>query len=153
MSGAAAPVTIRICARWARWMLVAALLILPGCASEPRVPHESSDGKRPSGSIRAMPNPIQVCGEENFRNNAGRTGVTRLSWVSTETVTVEVHVGSPAGPLFSRSESSGTEITGNWVLDGHVFYLQDVSHHEPLTPLTTIATVTVRHTKAGCPPS
>jgi hypothetical protein len=94
-----------------------------------------------------------VCGEENFRNNAGRTGVTRLSWESSGTTAVEVHVGSPAGPLFSRSGSAGSETTGNWVLDGHVFYLEDVSTHEPLTPLTTLATVTVRHTKTGCPPS
>jgi hypothetical protein len=103
-------------------------------------------GRRSTGSISATPNPIQVCG----RGNA-LTGLTTLSWTSTGTTVVEVHVDSPAGSLFSRSGPSGSAMTGNWVVDGQVFYLQDVSNNEPLTPLTTLASVTIKHTSEGCP--
>src|SRR5438067_510601 len=76
---------------------------------------------------------------------------TTLSCTATGTSVVEVHVNSPTGALFSRSGASGTATTGQWVSDGVVFYLQDVSGGLPLTSANTLATVTVGVTSAGCP--
>jgi hypothetical protein len=117
----------------------------PGIKQSPEVKQPVGVNERPAGSITASPNPIRVCAD-------ALTGVTNLSWTSNGTTIVEVHVDSPAGPLLSRTGSSGSTTTGDWVVNGQVFYLQDVSHDEPLTPLTTIASVTVKHTQEGCPP-
>jgi hypothetical protein len=130
-------------------MARAALTAASACSSD-TLPSERAH------SIVATPNPIQVCGEtgelaaRDKRFHFVKTGVTTLSWTSTGTREVEIHVGSPAGLLFSRSGSSGSSTTRNWVEDGYVFYMQDTSRGEPLTPLTTLATVTVRLTTAGC---
>ena len=95
-----------------------------------------------TGSISASPNPIQAC---------DGLGVTTLTWTSTAGL-VEVHVNSPAGPLFSQSGSgTASSTTGKWVVDGTVFYLQDVSGGLPLTSANTLATVTVTLTTNGCP--
>jgi len=127
-------------------ILTASTLFLVSCSKQPvSSPPVREESKGPKGSITAVPNPVKVCGE-------ALTGSTGLSWTSEGTTEVEVHVDSPAGALFSRSLPSGSATTGNWVVNGQVFYLQDVSKNEPLTPLTTIATVTVNHTKEGCPP-
>jgi len=129
-------------------IVIAIVLFLTGCSKKPpesQLQTDRSGNKRPTGSITASPNPIRVCGE-------ALTGVTSLTWTSEGTTSVEVHVDSPAGALLSRSTASGSANTGNWVVNGQVFYLQDVSNNEPLTPLTTIATVTVTHTKEGCQP-
>ena len=96
-----------------------------------------------TGSISANPNPIQVCDGSAF-------GITTLSWSSTGTSVVEVRVGSPDGPLFTRANPSGSSTTGKWVGDGTQFFLQDVSGGRPLTSLNTIATVTVRLNTSGC---
>jgi GT2 family glycosyltransferase len=88
-----------------------------------------------TGSIEADPNPV--------KDWSGQV-VTTLTWQSRRTTEVEVHVGSPCGPLFARSESSGRCATEAWARDGMVFYLQDVSHQQPLTSRHTLATVTMR---------
>jgi hypothetical protein len=94
-----------------------------------------------TGSISANPNPIVVPG--------GGPGATTLSWTSAGTTTVEVHVGSPSGPLFSRSGTgNASSTTGAWVTDNMVFYLQDVTGGRPLTSANTIATTTVRVSSA-----
>lgn len=56
---------------------------------------------------------------------------------------VEIHVGSPDGPLFSYTGPSGQLKTGQWATDGMTFYLQDVSNNQPRTLANTLATVTV----------
>ncbi len=90
-----------------------------------------------SGSIAANPNPILV-------SDGTGLGATSLTWNSAGTSSVEVHVGSPGGPLFSRSAPGGwTATTGKWVNDGMTFYLQDVSGGLPLTSANTLATVLV----------
>jgi RHS repeat-associated protein len=101
-------------------------------------------GSARTGSITAGPNPIQVC-------DGSGLGVTTLSWTSTGTSLVEVHVGSPTGALFAQTGPSGTNTTGKWVANGTVFYLQDVSGGLPLTAANTLATVTVGVTTSGCP--
>ena len=90
-------------------------------------------------SISAYPNPIQVDGSG--------IGVTTISYTFLEGCPVEIHVGSPNGPLFSTPDKSGKAETGKWVLDGTKFFLQDVSDGRPLTDESTLATVTVRVSK------
>jgi len=90
-----------------------------------------------TGAITADPNPTA-------ERDCSGIGLTTLSWASTRTETVEVHVDAPEGPLFSRTGPSGSATTGKWVIDGRLFYLQDVSAGRPLTPSQTLATVRVR---------
>ena len=76
--------------------------------------------RRPTGTITARVQPLQLA-------DGGRLGIATLSWTSSGTESVEVRVGAPDGPLFCRGGSSGSEMTGDWVRDGTVFFLQDVS--------------------------
>lgn len=66
-------------------------------------------------------------------------GATTLHWNAPTASTVEVHVGSPTGTLFTRGGPAGSAVTGDWVTEGLVFYLQDVSGGKPLTPANTLA--------------
>jgi glucose/arabinose dehydrogenase len=102
----------------------------------------------PPGGIAAGPNPIQVC-------DASGLGATRITWDSNSTVKkVEVHLNAPNGPKFAASAAGPQALmTGKWVTDGMVFYLQNTSGSLPLTAANTLATVTVRHTNAGCTPT
>ena len=64
------------------------------------------------------------------------------------TRTVEIHVGTPDGPLFYRGGYQGTATAQGWVSDGLLFYLQDVSSNQPLTIANTIATVPAHRSSA-----
>lgn len=98
-----------------------------------------------TGSITANPNPIKVC-------DGTGTGVTSLTWLATGTTLVEVRMGSPNGAVFAQTgPSGGTKITGKWVGNGAVAYLQDASDGKPATSDYTIATVTLLVTTQGCP--
>ncbi|PYP90145.1 MAG: hypothetical protein DMF61_00060 [Blastocatellia bacterium AA13] len=93
------------------------------------------------GSIRANPNPVQVC--------TGNAGKTTITWEATGAKNIEIRIGSPDGPLFG-STLSGAWPTGDWVADGQTFYLQDVSDGLLLTKENTLASVVIKHTKEGC---
>ena len=95
----------------------------------------------PSGSIRATPNPVP-------KLSLGPCQTT-LSWASEHTDMVEVHVGAPDGPLFSRSGPSGTATTGHWLTDGMTFFLQNLSENRPLTREHTLARVSVSLAPVG----
>lgn len=87
-------------------------------------------------SFTASPNPIPV--------KAGTTvGVTTISWNAPGAQYVEVRVGSPTGPLFTIGYNSGSMQTFDWVTDGMVLYLEDVSNGLPLTAANTLATLTI----------
>ncbi len=89
------------------------------------------------GTITANPNPVQV-------TDGSRLGVTTVYWSSAQTKKVEVHVGSPSGNLLTSSPAgSFAATTGKWVREGTVFYLQDVTAGQPLTPEFTLDTVTL----------
>lgn len=92
--------------------------------------------RKSTGSITANPNPVQT------RDVYG-LGKTTLAWHSEKTETVEVRIGSPDGPLLSRTGPLGSATTGTWVSNGMVFFLQDVTDGRPLTLANTLATVTV----------
>lgn len=91
---------------------------------------------RNGASIMVIPNPIAVTGAGD--------GAALISWVAPNASEVEVHIGSPTGPLFSISGNRGSAMTGNWIADGTTFYLQDVSGGAPASAANTIAT-TVAH--------
>ena len=88
-------------------------------------------------SFVAFPNPIPVAA-------GAALGNTTISWNVPGVDMVEVHVGSPAGDLFSSGGNRGTATTGLWVSDGLRFYLQDVSGGKPLTTANTLAILTVK---------
>jgi hypothetical protein len=92
--------------------------------------------------ISASPNPIPVppgstLGATTIQWNVPNSG----EWFPTSASSVEVHIGSPTGPIFAAGGNTGSATTGEWVTDGMVFYLQDVTSGKPLTAANTIATV------------
>jgi parallel beta-helix repeat protein len=88
-------------------------------------------------SLTASPNPILVTGSTTV-------GTTTLSWNAPYAQVIEIHVGSPDGPLLTRMGNRGSVQTGAWVTDNTAFYLQDVTGNKPLTSDYTLATVVVR---------
>jgi hypothetical protein len=97
----------------------------------------------PAGCISAFPNPVLVF-------DYSEAGVTKLTWMSTGTEAVEVHVGVPDGPLLSRTGPNGAAETGKWVSEGMVFCLQDVTGGKPLSPENTLATIKVQVISCRC---
>ena len=77
--------------------------------------------------------------------------MTTVTWKTDEKISVEVRVGAPDGKVFARTGGGATSPTGNWVGDGDSFYLQDASGGDVQSAAMTIATVSVKHTKEGCP--
>lgn len=94
-----------------------------------------------SGVIKADPNPTPM-------GHSRGMGVVTVEWTTREVETVEVRVGAPDGELLARSGPDGSATTGEWVIDGMTFYLQDVSDGLPLTTDNTLATVVVRVVQA-----
>ena len=95
-----------------------------------------------SSSFAATPNPANVC------DGTGLTS-TSLSWSFPAASVVEIHLGSPSGPLFARGGSTGTAQTGKWVSDGMLFVAQNVTGGLPLTSANTLGSVTVRVSCSG----
>ena len=91
---------------------------------------------RNGASLTAVPNPVPVTG------GATLAAVT-LNWRAPNASLIEIHVGSPSGPLFTQSGNRGSATTGVWVNDGTIFYLQDVSGGKALTADNTLATAVV----------
>jgi glucose/arabinose dehydrogenase len=97
---------------------------------------------KPLGTLTASPNPIYV-------SDGSGLGSTTIAWDSSGTVGVEVHVGSPSGPLFAASGAGPVSaVTGKWVSNGMLFFLQNVTGGRPLTSAHTLASVTVGITNA-----
>ncbi|MDQ2945458.1 MAG: hypothetical protein M3Y27_05860 [Acidobacteriota bacterium] len=86
-------------------------------------------------SLTASPNPIPVMGVAD--------GITTISWNAPNASSVEIHVGSPNGPLFASGGNQGSAQTFAWVTDGMIFYLQDVTNGKPLTASNTLLTLIV----------
>jgi Bacterial Ig-like domain (group 3) len=82
--------------------------------------------------LTAVPNPLVVFAPANV-------GVTTLTWSAPSAGSVEVHVGSPDGPLFAAGGPSGSAATGLWAIDGMVLYLQDTTGGKLLVAENTLA--------------
>jgi len=90
---------------------------------------------RNGASITAVPNPIPVTGSA--------FGTATISWIAPNAQVIEVHVGSPSGPLFTQNTNRGSMTTGPWITDGMTFYLQDITGGLALTSANTLATTVV----------
>jgi parallel beta-helix repeat protein len=93
-------------------------------------------------SLTASPNPIPVTGN-------AVVGQTTVSWNAPGAQVIEIHIGSPNGPVFTDMGNRGSLQTGPWVSDGLTFYLQDVTGGNPLTSDYTLATLVVRLQRPG----
>jgi len=89
------------------------------------------------GKIKARPKVITT------KNLLGTDKTTRISWVSKKTTRVEVRVEFLDGPLFSRSGSEGSSLTGNWIKNGMLFFLLDVSEGTSPSPQKILSTARV----------
>lgn len=97
---------------------------------------DSVNARVRSATIAASPNPAMA--------DLDGYGQTTLQWSAAGVDLVEIRVGSPGGPLFSRSTAGTWQAqTGQWVRDGMVFYVQDVTGGAPLTAANTLAIVRV----------
>ncbi|GLQ94432.1 hypothetical protein GCM10007901_33840 [Dyella acidisoli] len=84
----------------------------------------------------AYPNPMT--------GNSSGLAVTTVYWDATEmpsVITVEIHMNSPNGTLFSGGGAAGSAVTGTWVSKGTTFYVQDVTGGKPLTSANTLAVI------------
>jgi glycosyltransferase involved in cell wall biosynthesis len=95
------------------------------------------------GSIIAAPNPAPA---------GARSAVlaaTTLSWAALGTDRLEIRIGGPDGPVFANTDGPGTQVTGEWVQDGMLFYLQDVAGDLPPVFENTldVVRVTVRESQ------
>lgn len=90
---------------------------------------------RNGATLTAFPNPIPVTG--------GADGTATITWNAPNAQYVEIHIGSPKGPLFTYEGNHGSIQTGPWVSEGLTFYLQDVSGGLPLTSASTLAILVV----------
>ncbi|MGA7409282.1 MAG: hypothetical protein WBW33_02290, partial [Bryobacteraceae bacterium] len=92
--------------------------------------------RQQSSSFFAAPNPIP--------NTAGSAlGETTIQWDVPTATNVEVHVGATDGPLLAAWGPAGSAATGLWVTDGMLFFLQDASSGNQLSPAATLATLNV----------
>jgi hypothetical protein len=100
------------------------------------VAQSATNASGATGSISAKPNP--------FTPNSQGLGQTTITWTSTGTTRVEVHVDAPNGNMFAGTgPGTFSFTTGQWVQNGQTFYLQNVSNGLPLTSANTLAKVTM----------
>jgi hypothetical protein len=93
-------------------------------------------GSSNAAVFNANPNPIQAA--------PGVDGQTTISWSLPAGVSeIQVTVNAPNGQEMAQATTAGSEMTGQWVTDGMVFYLQDVSGGKALTAANTIATIRI----------
>jgi hypothetical protein len=89
-------------------------------------------------SLSASPNPIRLGSGQTF-------GTAALTWRATGVARVQVRVGSPSGtPMTGLEAPVGAALTGNWVVDGMTFYLQDASDGDSSGSAKTLASITLR---------
>jgi glycosyltransferase involved in cell wall biosynthesis len=95
-----------------------------------------------SGRLLADPNPIAPA-EKAGDSLETATGATNIRWGAQGVDAVEVHVGSPAGPLFAHTGPGDHCQSASRIADGTVFCLQDVSQDRSLCYDNTLATVRI----------
>jgi len=96
----------------------------------------------PVGSISSVSGPIAANPNPAAQSSKGDAATT-ISWTASGQTWVEVHIGSPNGPLFTSNLGPGSATTGPWVSSGMMFYLQNVTGGLPLTAANTLGTVVV----------
>jgi hypothetical protein len=100
---------------------------------------------RPAGGrgiLRVSPNPVLM------QSHSG--GTVDVSWLAPPAVqAVEIRVGSPDGARLTTGQTSGSVTATDWMQDGTVFYLVDVTNGKPANAANTLDTVTLRIAAPG----
>ena len=94
-------------------------------------PRELPEGNG-GGLLRIEPNPILM------GTHADRA-VATISWEVEGTRRVDVRINAPNGVLFCGGNARGSATTGNWVVDGTTFFLQDADARNSSSAENTIA--------------
>ena len=89
---------------------------------------------RNGASLSVIPSPVPVTGSAE--------GTALVSWFAPNATIIEIHVGSPTGPLFAHSINHGSQTATGWLADGLTLYLQDVTNGAAAAS-NTIATAVV----------
>lgn len=123
-------------AAWSKWVLIKTIVLLGA-------PLRLVRGTG-VGLMIASPNPAPASARHPD------LGATTLKWVTLGAAHLEIRVGKPDGELFVRATgtASGSSTTGEWVRDGMLFYLQNVSGGRKLSLANTLDVVRVA-VKAG----
>jgi len=88
---------------------------------------------KPGVTFAAVRNPV-------MRGSNGASTMS-LAWNAPGVSAVDIRVGAVNGNSLGRQGAFGTATTGQFVTDGMMFYLQDVSDGKPLTAENTLGTV------------
>lgn len=94
-------------------------------------PSTSNDGV---STISVDPNPIVTTAD---------FGQATVLWSCPSCTSVQIRVGSPDGRLFAEGGNNGSAVTGSWLTNNMVLYLQDATNGNATAASNTKATVTV----------
>lgn len=94
-------------------------------------PSTSTDGV---SDISVTPNPIV---------SSTGYGQGTVMWSCPSCTSVEIHVGAPDGALFAGGGNVGSAVTGDWLTNNMVLYLQDATNGDATAASNTKATITV----------
>lgn len=117
--------------------LILLSLALASCGGSKPDVEQIPPVKTADTTFGASPNPIIV-------TDGTKLGLTTLSWSTTKTASVDIHVNGPGGTLMASVGPSGSAPTGKWVRDGMQFYLQDATSPNKTDASATLAVVTVK---------
>lgn len=117
--------------------LIVLSLALASCGGSKTDVEQIPPVKTADTTFGASPNPIIV-------TDGTKLGLTTLSWSTTKSKSVDIHVNGPGGTLMASVGASGTTPTGKWVGDGMQFYLQDASSPNKTDASATLAVITVK---------
>jgi len=113
-----------------------------GCSSKPPVEKvAATTSETPASAAVILVPGTTFSGEPN--PVPASNPVVKLTWKA-KVSEVEVHVGSPNGPLFAKLGGESSASTGPWVTNNMVFYLQDSTAKNPGDATATLATLTVQ---------
>lgn len=126
--------TKRIVRIWpAKALILAGIALAAACskpAPDPPIPAKVVAGT----SLWASPNPT-------WSDGSG-VGVTTIAW-STNARRVELRIDGPGGKMFGGGGPKGTAVSGKWVKNGMMFYLQNMDAPDPSSPEATLGVLTV----------
>lgn len=96
-------------------------------------PESTGNFVKPGVTFSAVRNPVL--------RGANGASTLSLAWNAPGVTDVDIRIGAVNGNSLGRQGPFGTTTTGEWVSDGMMFYLQDVSGGKALTAENTLGTV------------
>ncbi len=97
---------------------------------------------RPSATLTADPSPVPTC-------PASGVGTTTISWTISGVSAVELHAGTPDGPIVAVGGSGSAVVS--WAGHGTLFFLQDHGAKGPRTTESALARLEIQATTGTCP--